>query len=67
MTAYATSIDAFSGAHQKSSGSTHVLPSTTNAATSPMFDGLNTWVPRYLITYFVRREKAATPANTYHR
>ena len=34
--------------------------------TSPMLDGLNTWVPRYRITYFVRSERAATPANTYH-
>ena len=34
--------------------------------TSPMFDGLNRCEPRYRMTYFVRSEKAATPANTYH-
>ena len=56
-----------SGAHQKSSGSIRVLPSTMNATTSPMFDGLNTCVPRYLMTYFVSSENAATPANTYQR
>ena len=42
MTAYAAIIQPFSGAHQKSSGSTRPLPSTMNAMTSPMFDGLNT-------------------------
>jgi hypothetical protein len=46
ITAYAISIHAFSGAHQKSSGSTRVLPSTTKATTSPMFDGLKTCEPR---------------------
>ena len=59
------SIQPSSGAHQKSSGSTRVLPSTTNAMTSPMFDGLKTCEPRYLITYFVSSESPATPANTY--
>jgi hypothetical protein len=59
-------IQPFSGAHQKSSGSTRVLPNTTNTTTNPMFDGLKTWLPRYRMTYFVRSEKAATPANTYH-
>ncbi len=33
--------------------------------TSPMFDGLNTCEPRYLIRYLVASEKPATPANTY--
>ena len=65
MTAYAVSIQTFSGAHQKSSGSTRVLPSTTNATTSPMLDGLNTCEPRYLMTYFVRSDRPATPAKTY--
>src|SRR5262245_66103130 len=55
-----------SGPHQKSSGSTRELPSTMNATTSPMFEGLNTCEPRYLITYFVSSENAATPANTHH-
>ena len=41
------------------------LPSTMNAMTSPMFDGLNTCVPRYLMTYLVSSANAATPANTY--
>src|SRR4051794_25099614 len=31
-----------------------------------MFDGLNTWDPRYRMAYFVNSENAATPANTYH-
>ena len=35
------------------------------ATTSPMFDGLKTCVPRYLMTYLVSSEKAATPAKTY--
>ena len=39
-------IGASSGDHQKSSGSTRVLPSKRKAATSPMFDGLNTCEPR---------------------
>jgi hypothetical protein len=46
ITAYAASIQALSGAHQKSRGSTRVSPSTRNVTTSPMFDGLNTWEPR---------------------
>src|SRR5690242_13171371 len=54
-----------SGPHQKSSGSTRELPSTMNAITRPTFDGLNTCEPRYLITYFVASENAATPANTH--
>ncbi len=29
-------------------------------------DGLKTCEPRYLMTYLVSSEKAATPANTYH-
>src|SRR4029079_10662174 len=65
-TAYAAIIQTLSGAHQKSSGSTRVLPSTMNATTSPMFDGVKTCETRYLITYFVRRENAATPAKTHH-
>ena len=65
ITAYAAIIQTLSGAHQKSSGSTRVLPSTMNATTSPMFEGLNTCEPRYLITYFVSSENAATPAKTY--
>ena len=65
ITAYAAIIQTLSGAHQKSSGSTRVLPSTMNATTSPMFDGLKTCEPRYLITYFVSSENAATPAKTY--
>ena len=65
MTAYAASIPRFSGAHQKSNGSTRVLPSTMKARTSPMLDGLNTWDPWNRMRYFVSRESAATPANTY--
>ena len=53
------------GAHQKSSGSTRELPRTTKATTSPMFDGLKTWVPRYLMTYLVRSESPPTIAKTY--
>ena len=58
MTAYAAIIQTFSGAHQKSSGSTRVVPSTMNATTSPMFDGLKTWVPRKRMTYFVSSDRA---------
>src|SRR3954463_11799006 len=65
ITAYATRSQPSSGPHQKSSGSTRELPSTTNAITSPTFDGLNTCDPRYLITYFVASAKAATPAKTH--
>src|SRR5258705_13470525 len=54
-----------SGAHQKSSGSTRVEPSTRNATTSPMFDGLKTCVPRYLMTYLERSDRPATTAKTY--
>ncbi len=46
ITAYATIIAVFRGAHQKSSGSSRVLPKTMNTTTSPTFDGLNTWAPR---------------------
>ena len=42
MTAYAATIAEPNGAHQKSSGSTRPLPSTRKAATSAMFEGLNT-------------------------
>src|SRR4051812_14319907 len=65
ITAYAATSQTVSGPHQKSSGSILELPSTMNATTSPRFDGLNTCEPRYLITYFVASEKAATPANTH--
>ena len=65
MIRYAAAIQTPNGAHQKSSGSTRVLPRTTNATTSPTLDGLNTCEPRYLITYFVSRESPATMANRY--
>ena len=65
ITAYAAIIGRLSGAHQKSRGSTRALPSTRNATTSPMFDGLNTCEPRYLMTYLVSSETPATTANTY--
>ena len=48
-----------SGAHQKSSGSTRVLPSTMKATTSPMLDGLKTCEPRYRMTYFDRSDRPA--------
>ena len=64
---YAAIIQPFSGAHQKSSGSTRLLPSTMNAMTSPMFDGLNTWEPRYRMRYFVRREKRGDPGEDIPR
>ena len=51
-----------SGCHQKSRGSTRVLPRTKKATTRPTLDGLKTWVPRYLIRYLVTKEKAAIPA-----
>ena len=54
-----------SGPHQKSSGSTRELPSTTNVMTSPMFDGLKTCDPWYLMTYFVSSDSPATIANTH--
>ena len=46
---------------QRISGST---VTTVRAMTSPMFDGLNTCEPRFLMKYLVDSEKAATPANT---
>ena len=65
MIRYASAIQTPNGAHQKSSGSTRVLPRIRKAATRPTFDGLNTWEPRYLIRYFVSRESPATMANRY--
>ena len=62
ITAYAAIIGGSSGAHQKSSGSTRALPSTMKATTSPMFDGLNTCVPRYLMTYFDSSDSPPTIA-----
>ena len=41
------------------------MPSTMNATTSPTLDGLNTCEPRYLMTYLVSSEKAATPAKIH--
>src|SRR5262245_49094115 len=66
ITTYAAIIQTLSGAHQKSSGSIRELPKTMDATTSPMFDGLNTCEPRYLMTYFVSSENAATPAKIHH-
>ena len=54
-----------SGPHQKSSGSTRLMPSTMKATTRPTFDGLNRCEPRYLMTYLVSSEKAATPAKIH--
>ncbi len=65
ITMYAAIIQAFNGDHQKSSGSTRVLPRSTNAPTNPMLDGLKMCEPLYLMTYFVRSERPATPAKTY--
>ena len=65
MIRYASAIQNPNGAHQKSRGSTRVLPRIRKAATRPTFDGLNTWEPRNLIRYFVSRESPATMANRY--
>ena len=65
ITAYARSMGAPRGAHQKSRGSRRVLPNTMNTMTSPTFEGLNTCEPRKRIRYLVDRENAATPANTH--
>ena len=55
-----------SGAHQKSSGSTLLLPSTMKAMTRPTFDGLNTCEPLRRTMNFVNRENAAMPENIHH-
>ena len=65
MIRYAATIATPRGAHQKSSGSTRLLPRMMNAATKPTFDGLNTCEPCHLMTYFVIRESPATMANRY--
>src|SRR5436305_2233811 len=65
ITAYAAIIQGFSGAHQKSSGSTRDVPRTTNVTTSPMFDGLKTCEPRYRMTYFESSERPATAAYSH--
>src|SRR4051794_9989543 len=51
--------------HQKSSGSARFRPRTRKQRTSPMFDGLKTWAPRHLITYFESSETAAVPKKTH--
>ena len=59
MTAYAATIGQSNGAHQKSSGSTRPLPSTRNAATRAMLDGLKTWPLRNRITYLREQSEGA--------
>ncbi len=66
ITRYASARAGVSGPHQKSSGSIRELPRTRKATTSPTFDGLKTWLPRYLITYFDSSESPATAAKTHH-
>jgi hypothetical protein len=65
MIRYAVTMLGFSGAHQKSSGSTTLLPSTRKASTSPKFEGLNACAPRCRIRYLESSDTAATRANTY--
>ena len=67
MTAYAMTIARFErGAHQKSSGSTRLLPSTRNAHTNPTFDGLNTCEPLRRTTNLVSSDAAAMPEKIHH-
>ncbi len=47
------------GPHQKSSGSARLRPSSRKQSTRPMFDGLKTWLPFHLITYFESSDTAA--------
>ena len=54
-----------SGAHQKSRGSTRLLPRTMNAMTRPRFDGLKTCEPLRWMTNLVSSEKAAIPENIH--
>ena len=65
ITAYASNIAGSSGPHQKSSGSTRDEPSTMNVTTRPMFDGLKTCEPRYLMTYLDSSDSPATIAKTH--
>ena len=67
ITAYASTIAGLLiGAHQKSSGSTRVLPSTMNAMTSPTLDGLKTCDPLRRTMNLVKSENAAIPENIHH-
>ena len=66
ITANANSSHAETGPHQKSSGSARSLPSNRKQSTSPMFDGLKTWLPRHLIAYFERSETAAVTMKIHH-
>ena len=66
ITAYAATIGAPRGPHQKSSGSTRPLPSTMNPRTRATLDGLKTCPVRNRTPYFVNRPRAATPAKMYH-
>ena len=65
MIASASAIHQDIGPHQKSSGSARVRPRIRKQRTRPMFDGLKTWLPRHLITYFESSETAAVPAKIH--
>src|SRR4051812_20229767 len=65
MIARASAIHHDMGPHQKSSGSARVRPRARKQTTRPKLDGLNTWLPRHLITYFESSETAAVPAKIH--